>query len=41
MTQHRIVSREEWVEARKVHMAHEKELTRARERLAEERRALP
>jgi predicted dithiol-disulfide oxidoreductase (DUF899 family) len=41
MQPHRIVSREEWVEARKAHMAHEKEFTRARDRLAEERRALP
>jgi len=38
---HKIVSREDWIEARKAHMAHEKELTRARDRLAEERRALP
>lgn len=41
MQPHKIVSREDWIEARKVHMAHEKELTRARDRLAEERRALP
>jgi len=41
MQQHKIVSRREWIEARKAHMAHEKELTRARERLSEERRALP
>ncbi len=41
MQQHRIVSRQEWIEARKAHMAREKELTRIRERLAEERRALP
>jgi predicted dithiol-disulfide oxidoreductase (DUF899 family) len=41
MQQHQIVSREEWIKARKTHMAHEKELTRARERLAEERRGLP
>jgi predicted dithiol-disulfide oxidoreductase (DUF899 family) len=41
MQPHRIVSREEWVEARKAHMAHEKEFTRAGDRLAEERRALP
>src|ERR1700736_7087644 len=38
---HKIVSREEWIEARKAHMAHEKEYTRARDRLSEERRALP
>ena len=36
-----IVSREEWIAARKAHLAHEKEYTRARERLSEERRALP
>src|SRR5579859_1508347 len=41
MQQHKIVSREEWIEARKAHMAHEKQLTRARDRLSEERRALP
>lgn len=41
MIQHRIVSREEWIAARKAHMAHEKELMRARDRLNEERRALP
>lgn len=37
----RIVSREEWLEARKALLAREKELTRARDRLAAERRALP
>lgn len=36
-----IVSHETWVEARKRHLAAEKEFTRARDRLAEERRALP
>ncbi len=41
MQPHKIVSREEWVEARKALMAHEKEFTRARDRLSEERRALP
>ena len=41
MQPHKIVSREEWIEARKAHMAHEKEFTRARDRLSEERRALP
>ena len=30
MQPHKIVSREEWIEARKTHMAHEKEYTRAR-----------
>jgi predicted dithiol-disulfide oxidoreductase (DUF899 family) len=41
MQPHKIVSRQEWIEARKAHMAREKELTRAREALAEERRGLP
>ena len=41
MQPHKIVSREEWIEARKAHLAREKEYTRARERLSEERRALP
>jgi len=41
MQPHKIVSREEWIEARKAHMAREKELTRARDALSEERRALP
>ena len=41
MQQHQIVSREQWLAARKAHLAHEKELSQARERLAEERRALP
>ena len=41
MQPHKIVSREEWIDARKAHLAHEKEYTRARDRLSEERRALP
>ena len=41
MQPHTIVSREEWIAARKAHLAHEKEYTKARERLNEERRALP
>ena len=41
MQPHKIVSRQEWIEARKSHLAREKELTRARDRLSEERRALP
>ena len=41
MQPHSIVSREEWIAARKAHLAHEKEYTKARERLAEARRALP
>jgi predicted dithiol-disulfide oxidoreductase (DUF899 family) len=41
MEPHKIVSRREWIEARQAHLAHEKEFTRARDRLSEERRALP
>ena len=41
MQPHKIVSREQWIEARRAHLAHEKEFTRARDRLSEERRALP
>ena len=41
MQPHTIVSREEWIAARKAHLAHEKEYTRARDRLSEERRTLP
>src|SRR6202163_994629 len=41
MQAHKIVTREEWIAARKAHLAHEKEYTRARDRLSEERRALP
>lgn len=41
MQAHKVVSRQEWIEARKSHMAREKELTRAREALSEERRNLP
>jgi predicted dithiol-disulfide oxidoreductase (DUF899 family) len=41
MQPHKIVSQQEWIEARKALLAREKELTHARERLAEERRALP
>ena len=41
MQPHTVVSREEWIAARKAHLAHEKEYTQARERLAGERRALP
>jgi predicted dithiol-disulfide oxidoreductase (DUF899 family) len=37
----RIVSREEWLEARKVLMTKEKELTKLRDQLAADRRALP
>src|SRR3954467_5344625 len=41
MQPHKVVSREQWIEARKAHLAHEKEFTQARDRLAQERRALP
>ena len=41
MQPHKIVSREEWIEARKSHMDHEKDLTRLREELSQERRNLP
>jgi predicted dithiol-disulfide oxidoreductase (DUF899 family) len=41
MTDHPVVSRQEWLEARRRHLEHEKELTRARDRLLEERRSLP
>src|SRR5262245_12541938 len=40
MNHQRIVSREEWIQARKALVAKEKELTRLRDRLAAERRAL-
>ena len=39
--QHRIVSRDEWLTARKAHLAKEKELTRLRDQLSAERRELP
>jgi predicted dithiol-disulfide oxidoreductase (DUF899 family) len=38
---HRIGTREEWLVARKALLVREKELTRQRDALAEERRALP
>ena len=41
MEPHKIVSRQEWTEARKAFLAKEKEFTRARDRLSAERRALP
>ena len=41
MTKHPVVSRKEWLDARKRHLEHEKEMTRMRDRLAEERRSLP
>jgi predicted dithiol-disulfide oxidoreductase (DUF899 family) len=41
MQPHRLVSREQWLAARKAHLAKEKEFTRARDELARERRELP
>ncbi|WP_076863758.1 DUF899 domain-containing protein [Bradyrhizobium mercantei] len=41
MQQHKIVSREDWIAARKALMAGEKELTQAREALSRQRRELP
>jgi predicted dithiol-disulfide oxidoreductase (DUF899 family) len=39
--QHKIVSQDEWVAARKAHLEREKEFTRRRDQLSAERRALP
>ena len=41
MDPHQIVTKVEWIEARRVLLAKEKELTRLRDRLAQEQRALP
>ena len=41
MQQPKIVSRDAWVEARKAHLAAEKEFTQLRDRLSQERRELP
>jgi predicted dithiol-disulfide oxidoreductase (DUF899 family) len=41
MTTHKVVSRSEWLEARKQHLAREKEFTRLRDALSAERRELP
>ena len=38
---HKVVSHDEWVEARKQHLAAEKEFTRARDQLSQARRDLP
>src|SRR5262245_50310082 len=38
---HRVVSRDKWVAERMTLLAHEKELTRLRDQIARERRALP
>ena len=39
--QHKVVCRDEWIAARKAHLAKEKALTKARDQLSAERRALP
>jgi predicted dithiol-disulfide oxidoreductase (DUF899 family) len=41
MTEPRIVSHEEWLQARKAYLAKEKEFTRLRDELSRERRTLP
>jgi predicted dithiol-disulfide oxidoreductase (DUF899 family) len=41
MPSHPVVSRQEWLEARKAHLMREKEFTLVRDRLSAERRALP
>src|ERR1700691_595872 len=41
MEPHRIVSQDEWVAARKAHLAEEKAFTRARDALSKKRRELP
>ena len=41
MTQHEVVSQEQWIEARRVLLAEEKAFTRERDRLSAKRRALP
>ena len=41
MNQNPVVSREEWVAARKQHLVKEKELTRLRDELSRQRRDLP
>jgi predicted dithiol-disulfide oxidoreductase (DUF899 family) len=41
MTHNRVVSRDEWLTARKAHLAKEKELTHLRDQLSAERRELP
>ena len=41
MSHHAVVSRDEWLAARRHHLVKEKELTRMRDRLSQERRELP
>ena len=41
MEKHQVVSHREWIEARKDFLAKEKEFTRVRDRLSQQRRELP
>ena len=41
MTTHKVVTHDQWVAARKKHLAKEKEFTRLRDQLSQERRELP
>ena len=41
ITDHPVVSHDRWIAERRALLAHEKELTRLREQIARERRALP
>ena len=41
MEHHKVVSQEEWIMARKEHLAKEKEFTRLRDQLSQQRRELP
>ncbi len=41
ISNHPVVSSDEWIEARKRHLAREKEVTRLRDQLSAERRDLP
>jgi predicted dithiol-disulfide oxidoreductase (DUF899 family) len=41
MEHHKVVSREDWIMARKEHLAKEKEFTRLRDQLSQQRRELP
>ena len=41
MQPHKVVSRDEWLAARKAHLKNEKALTRMRDLVSAERRALP
>jgi predicted dithiol-disulfide oxidoreductase (DUF899 family) len=41
MTTHKVVKHDEWLAARKKHLAKEKEFTRLRDQLGRERRDLP